>query len=70
MNGSGLLRHDAVNRGVFRNAAVSAGPRPAIRQCSSSQSGEAALPGSGSFPVTGVVAELTWACLGEHVPQA
>ncbi|MEE1736135.1 hypothetical protein PUR49_06345 [Streptomyces sp. BE147] len=34
------------------------------------QTAEAALPNSGPFPVTGVVAQLTWACLGEHVPQA
>ncbi|MEU2244622.1 peptidoglycan-binding domain-containing protein [Streptomyces sp. NPDC018338] len=126
MNGSGLLKRNAVNRGLFRNAAVSAEPPasdPAVlflpipgnrpkRQLGDGpddahvalvqrmfnpdrlnhltpgtftpgtfdaatltavkafQSGEAALPGSGTFPVTGVVAELTWACLGEHVPQA
>ncbi|MFF8837602.1 hypothetical protein [Streptomyces sp. NPDC015130] len=34
------------------------------------QNGEAVLPGPGTFPVTGVVAELSRACLGEHVPQA
>ncbi|MEU5324324.1 peptidoglycan-binding domain-containing protein [Streptomyces sp. NPDC021056] len=34
------------------------------------QASEAALPNAGLFPVTGIVAELTWASLGEHVPLA
>ncbi|MFD9339391.1 hypothetical protein ACFWBF_34115 [Streptomyces sp. NPDC060028] len=34
------------------------------------QTREAALPNAGLFPVTGVVAELSWASLGEHVPLA
>ncbi|MFD6878342.1 MULTISPECIES: peptidoglycan-binding protein [unclassified Streptomyces] len=126
MTGSGLDKRNAVDRGLFRNAAVSEEPpasdpavlflpipgnRPkrqfgdgpndadvavvqrmfnparldllapgtftpgtfdsaTLTAVKAFQSGEAALPSSGPFPVTGVVAQLTWACLGEHVPQA
>lgn len=128
MVGSGLEKRNAVDRGLFRNAAVSAEPpasdpdilflpipgdrpkrqfgdidapgdddvaviqrmfRPdrlnflapgsftpgtfdsaTLTAVKAFQSGEAALPNAGLFPVTGVVAALSWASLGEHVPQA
>ncbi|MFI1966350.1 hypothetical protein ACH429_19955 [Streptomyces pathocidini] len=128
MAGSGLVKRNAVDRGLFRNAAVSAEPpasdpktlflpipgnRPQLSlgdqdfgsadnvgvlqrmfrpgrldlltpgsfiqgffdhetedAVKAFQQGENNLPNSGGFPVTAVVAELTWASLGEHAPQA
>jgi hypothetical protein len=65
----GMLRPGRLNflTGTYTRGTFDAATLAAVKAC---QTSEAALPNAGLFPVTGIVAELTWASLGEHVPQA